>query len=62
MLAFFGLGIQELLLLAIVGLLIFVPVILLLARTAGGSSSRVRELEDENRRLRERLDGSREGE
>jgi hypothetical protein len=59
MLAFFGLGTQEILLLAIVGLLPIVILVIILGATRR-SGGRTRELEDENRRLRDELDRGRD--
>jgi len=58
MFAFFGLGMQEILLLAILAgmVAVIVFVVLLVARSSGGSSKRIGELEEENRRLREDRD------
>ena len=62
MFAFFGLGTQEILLLAVVGaLLVGVPLIVILAvtRNSGNRSAREAALEEENRRLRAELDRDR---
>src|SRR3954471_702368 len=58
MFAFFGLGMQEILLLAILAgmVAVIVFVVHLVARSSGGSSKRIGELEEENRRLRKDRD------
>lgn len=58
MFAFFGLGLQEILLLLVLGgmVTVIVFVVLLMARSSGGSAKRIAELEDENRRLKEDLE------
>ena len=55
MFAFFGLGLQETLILGIIGAIILVPVIIVFTRLPG-SGSRITQLEEENRRLRAELD------
>lgn len=58
MFAFFGLGTQELLVLAALGGVVVVIVFVVLLAIKGSSSglsSRVQELEDETRRLREQI-------
>jgi hypothetical protein len=61
MLAFIGLGTQEILLLLVLGALIVVPVVIVLfvVRTSG-RGSRLAHLEDENRRLRAEPDEKRD--
>ena len=60
MIAMFGLGTQEIILLGLLGGgTAVVGLVLYLANRGGGGSSRVRELERENDRLRDRLDDNR---
>ena len=58
MFAFFGLGTQEILLLAILGGMVTVGVFVLLvvmrSSGGGGDAKKIAELEEENKRLRER--------
>ena len=59
MFAFFGLGVQEILVLGIVGVLVVgipLAVILTVTRMSGTSSAREKALEEENQRLRDELD------
>lgn len=58
MFAFFGLGVQELLILAVlaVGGLATVAILVFVLRSTTGSGGRVAALEEENRRLRDELD------
>lgn len=59
MLAFIGLGMQELVLLLVLGVLVVaVPlvIVLIVVRKSGASTQREAALEDENRRLRAELD------
>jgi hypothetical protein len=55
----FGLGMQEIILLALVGALIVVPVVIIVLNQSR-RSPRVAELEEENRRLRAELDEKRD--
>jgi hypothetical protein len=61
MFASFGLGAQELLLLGVLALIPVAVIVIVLLTRASGSSNRMTELEDENRRLREELDRERMG-
>lgn len=59
MFAFFGLGVQELIVLFILGALLCVPavvVFVVLRANRPKPDDRLADLEEENRRLRERLD------
>lgn len=63
MFAFFGLGLQEIIILGVLGGgAAVVGIVLYLANRGGGGSSRVQELERENERLRDRLDDKRRSE
>jgi len=59
MLAFFGLGLQEIVLLVVLGVLVVgvsLAIVLMVVRKSGASTQREAALEDENRRLRAELD------
>lgn len=61
MFAFFGLGVQELIVLFILGALLCVPLVVVfvvLRANRPNPDDRLADLEEENRRLRERLDES----
>jgi hypothetical protein len=62
MFAVFGLGAQEILLLGVIALLVagVAVAVVLITRASAGSSTRMRALEEENRRLREELDRGRD--
>jgi hypothetical protein len=62
MFAFFGLGTQELLRLAVLAVIFggIALVAVLISRSSSRSSNRLAELEQENRRLREQSGGDRE--
>ena len=63
MFAFFALGAQEILLLAVLGGMVAVAVFIVLTMTRttrGGSPDRMAALEEENRRLRAELDRQKE--
>jgi hypothetical protein len=62
MFGFFGLGTQEILVLAVLGAgaAVLVAIVLMAVMRSTSSSTRMRVLEDENRRLREELDRPRD--
>jgi hypothetical protein len=62
MFAVFGLGMQEILLLGVIAILVagVAVAVVLISRASAGSSTRMRALEEENRRLREELDRGRD--
>jgi hypothetical protein len=62
MLAFLGLGTQEIMLLAVLAIvpIVIAVIVLAVSRASSRSSDRTAALEDENRRLRAELDRERE--